>query len=713
MKHPFSKKAFVVILVGILLIGVVYGVCTVQEKREGEGMITETLDFLKQQCTRYENQVTSEETQTQIALLDKAEELARQLQEQESAQAGDFLAEYATNQRLSGIILLDGDGMPVETAFPDGETFDNWKSTLLDADVADVREHPQKKYMSHLEKKDGTVYDYVAIAYGEEGGILFVYVRVDENVIEDRESRILNMLTGYQIEDNGIVMITKDSRVLTSNADSYPSVEVCESLQEKGTEEMLTFGDQKYLVGCATTGDYTLYALFPTSAIYQKRLVLVAYVLIFYVFFLLLYQYLQQREEQKAEGERLKFLRQMSHDIRTPINGIRGMIRIANSVPNDLEKQEECRRKIWEASDYLIDLVNDVLEMGKLDSGEVVIEERPFDLRELIASAVTVLEGTAERKDITITIGQMEGMHWKLIGSPVPVRRILNNIVSNAIKYNKKHGTVTLSCRETDSVNEEGQIFFEFVCEDSGIGMSREFQGRMYEQFTQENEVGEVEHHGTGLGLSIVKRLVDQLHGTISCVSRRGEGTTFTVSLPFAPDPAAEPEVDVAVATENPQTAAAMGAEKSQATAAMGAEKPQPAAASPESSGNPLDGLSVLLVEDNEMNMEIAEFILEELGMKTTEAWNGQEAVTIFEQSEPGQFDIILMDMMMPVMNGEEATRAIRALARKDAGTIPIIAATANAFAEDVQAARDAGMNDHLAKPIDIEPLRNMILKYV
>jgi CheY-like chemotaxis protein/anti-sigma regulatory factor (Ser/Thr protein kinase) len=276
----------------------------------------------------------------------------------------------------------------------------------------------------------------------------------------------------------------------------------------------------------------------------------------------------------------------------------------------------------------------------------------------------------------------MEGNHWHLIGSPTHVSRILNNILSNAIKYNKDNGTVKLSCFEINEGQTEGKATFEFICADTGIGMDKEFQKHMFEQFAQENAVDEVEHHGTGLGLTIAKSLIDQMHGTITCESKRDEGTTFTIELTFAIDPNSNEnlskEIEAGVNNEDS-----------------------------------LNGVSVLLVEDNEMNMEIAEFILEELGMKITEAWNGQEAVQIFEESKPGDFDVILMDMMMPVMNGEEATRAIRALSRKDAGTIPIIAATANAFAEDVEAAKAAGMNDHLAKPIDIQPLRDMILKYL
>jgi signal transduction histidine kinase/ActR/RegA family two-component response regulator len=513
-------------------------------------------------------------------------------------------------------------------------------------------------------------------------GLAFGYVREGENEIADRESGIINLLTGYQLEMGGIMLIARDGRVLTTNSDVYPEYDVCKRLlgNHSGTE--VVFGGGKYLAGSAKSGDYHLYIFYPLSEIYRQRSVIVAYVFIFYILFVMLFLYGRQREVQKAENQRLKFLRQMSHDIRTPINGIRGMIRIANSCPEDLEKQKVCHQKIWEASDLLIDLVNDVLDMGKLNSGETRLEEKPFNMRELIESATAVMEGAAEHRGIKISIDKMEGKHWQLIGSPTQISRVLNNILGNAIKYNKDNGSVTLSCCEVADGQPEGKTAYEFVCADTGIGMDKNFQKHMFEQFTQENAVGEVEHHGTGLGLSIAKSLVDQMQGTIKCESKRGEGTTFTITLPLTIDPNAVEEDDKEFDTN---------------------EIPEDA----------LKGISVLLVEDNEMNMEIAEFILEEMGMKTTEAWNGQEAVQIFSDSKPGTFDVILMDMMMPVMNGEDATRTIRALDRPDAKSIPIIAATANAFAEDIEAAHAAGMNDHLAKPLDVEPLKQMIIKYV
>jgi CheY-like chemotaxis protein len=371
----------------------------------------------------------------------------------------------------------------------------------------------------------------------------------------------------------------------------------------------------------------------------------------------------------------------MSHDIRTPINGIRGMVQIGNSYPDDPTKQKEVRRKIWEASDFLIDFVNDVMDMTKLESGEMTIEEKPFNLKDLMNSLVSVMDAQAKEQGITLTVDRMEGTHWDLIGSAVQVRRIFVSVIGNAIKYNQENGSVTLSLREI-SPSDSGRATYEFVCQDTGVGMSPEFQKKMFEQFTQENVIGEVAHHGTGLGLAIVKGLVREMDGTIRCKSEPNVGTTFTITLPFAVS----------------------------AEAVAPAEVPQPR--SEEESQKSLEGVSILLVEDNELNMEIAEFLLEDEGATITEAWNGQEALDLFSQSEPGEYQIILMDMMMPVMDGETATKAIRALDRADAKTIPILALTANAFNEDVQMALDIGMNAYLTKPIDSDQLKTEIRRF-
>ena len=366
----------------------------------------------------------------------------------------------------------------------------------------------------------------------------------------------------------------------------------------------------------------------------------------------------------------------MSHDIRTPINGIRGMVEIGDRCPEDMARQADCRKKIWEASTLLLELVNEVLDMGKLESGEVVLESVPFDLHELMHEITDVLEKQAAERGIVLHREYGRLPHPRLVGSPLHVKRLLMNVLSNAIKYNRDKGRVMLDCFELSSNGDNVQICF--VCADTGIGMSEEFQKRMFEPFTQENAGVRSVYGGTGLGMSITKSLVDKMGGTIGVESKQGVGTTYTITLPFAVD--------------NTQ-----------------AEEP----AQQQTDLTVLQGRRLLLAEDNALNMEIMEFLLNEVGVKVTKAADGQQAVEAFAASPVGGFDAILMDVMMPVRDGHEATRAIRAMDRPDAKTIPIFAMTANAFTEDRLKALQAGMNEHLPKPIDPDALYRLLVKYL
>ena len=381
----------------------------------------------------------------------------------------------------------------------------------------------------------------------------------------------------------------------------------------------------------------------------------------------------------KAESANLaktEFLQRMSHDIRTPINGIRGMVEIGDRCPEDMARQADCRKKIWEASTLLLELVNEVLDMGKLESGEVVLENVPFDLPELMHEVTDVLEKQAAERGIVLHREYGRLPHPRLVGSPLHVKRLLMNVLSNAIKYNREKGHVMLDCFELSSTGDKVQICF--VCADTGIGMSEEFQKRMFEPFTQENAGARSIYGGTGLGMSITKSLVDKIGGTIEVESKQGVGTTYTITLPFTIDntEAAEPEQQQTDLTV-------------------------------------LQGRRVLLAEDNALNIEIMEFLLNDVGIKVTKAADGQQAVEAFAASPVGGFDAILMDVMMPVRDGHEATRAIRAMDRPDAKTIPIFAMTANAFAEDRLKALQAGMNEHLPKPIDPDTLYRLLVKYL
>ena len=384
-------------------------------------------------------------------------------------------------------------------------------------------------------------------------------------------------------------------------------------------------------------------------------------------------------QAERANAAKTGFLRRMSHDIRTPINVIRGMVNIGRHSLDKPEKVEECLNKIMLASGFLLDLVNNVLNMNKLESGAVKLEDRPFDLRTVLKEAVNIMESGALERGLHFSEEPLKATHVHLIGSPLHVRQVLQNVAGNAVKYNKDNGSIVLACQEI--AYEDNVATFEFVCADTGIGMSQEFQQHAFEPFAQENANARTSYAGTGLGLAIVKELVERMGGSISFTSRLGEGTTFRIQLSFRVDPSVQ-------------------------------EEEAPAEVQSTQKHNRLQGIRLLLVEDNELNMEIAQFLLEGEGVTVMKAWNGQEAVEKFAAMAPGSCDVILMDVMMPVLNGLDATKAIRAMDRPDAKTIPIFAMTANAFADDEERSRAVGMNEHITKPLNIDQIVATIKKY-
>ena len=385
-------------------------------------------------------------------------------------------------------------------------------------------------------------------------------------------------------------------------------------------------------------------------------------------------------DAQRANISKTAFLRRMSHDIRTPLNGIVGMIHIAQKHSNDVAKLQECRQKVLQSTDYLQKLINNVLDISKLESGSLVLEHKSFDMVELLSNNMTVVAMSAYENGVRFEGGVEANTirHRYLIGSPVHLSRVLMNLASNAIKYNHFHGTVNVHCEE---LSDDGNIaVFQFVCSDTGLGMSEEFQKHAFDAFAQEGKQSTTTFSGSGLGLSIVKDIIELMGGMIELESKENVGSTFTVTVPF--------KIDHLVENNDSQ--------KDSCSQSM-----------------ELSGKRVLLVEDNAINMEIAHAILEEEHLNITEAKNGKEALEIFQNSKLNEYDVIIMDVMMPVMDGLEATKAIRMLEREDAKRIPIIAMTANAFEEDRKACLDAGMDEHIGKPIDIPLLKRTITKAI
>ena len=372
---------------------------------------------------------------------------------------------------------------------------------------------------------------------------------------------------------------------------------------------------------------------------------------------------------RQANSAKSEFLSHMSHDLRTPINGILGMLAILEKSQDDPQRQRDCREKIRVSAEHLLSLVNDVLQVSRLDSGRPAAVEEPFDIYTMLEDCITILSPLAEERAVLLELEASGLRHRRVIGNPLHFKQILMSVIDNALKYNRPHGSVFVRAEET--AFHEGTANFRFVIEDTGIGIGKEFKEHIFEPFTQEHPDARTNYNGAGLGMSIVKKLVDQMGGAVTVDSQLGQGSVVQIILPVRVDGTwsgrpVDEDRDV-----------------------------------PDS----LAGMHVLLVEDNQINCEIVEYILRDAGAEVVTANDGRAAVDAFEASSPGTFDCILMDLMMPVMSGYEAAWVIRSLDRPDAKSVPIIALSANAFEEDVALAKDAGMDAHLAKPVDIRKM--------
>ena len=413
------------------------------------------------------------------------------------------------------------------------------------------------------------------------------------------------------------------------------------------------------------------------------------------------------RKAEEASVAKTEFLSNMSHDIRTPINGIMGMLDIAEDNFDNKARVRDCMTKMRGAASHLLSLINDVLDMTKIESGNMQMLDTSFDLRALLDSCCSIVEGQIADRHMTFTKQIGPFWHPYLIGSELHIRQVLINILSNSVKYTPDGGEINFRAKET--LFEEGLVHLRMEIKDNGIGMSEEFLQHIFEPFTQEQRSSRTHYKGTGLGMAITKKLVDQMHGSLDVESEPGKGSTFIVrlSLPVGTPPKDEPSVVV----RHTAPAAASGSSWDDASAA-GAETATAAPAAAETV-LPLAGLHLLLAEDNELNSEIATALLEEQGASITAVENGRLALEAIQNAAPHTYDAILMDVMMPEMNGLEATRYIRAFEGKGPGEgTPIIAMTANVFADDVKACLDAGMNSHVGKPLDMKVLIGEILKY-
>ena len=706
----------------IQLIGGLIGICVAvvslfyffhAEKAEAEKRMVEIVNYVKVQCSTYTHYNESSESKSLLRAIESARQMSTNIDmeiENGSQLSRDFLKENLQTLWVDGIIVLDAEGK-TDCEYSTDESLANEITEYLQKEIImDFAGYEERSYSERFTREDGSRIDIAACARKDAPGIVAIYYYTSPEFARNYTLTIQGLLNGYSIQKDGTVIVADDGIVVASNDESLLGQNTADNevvqAMKKHTDSQHIYHLRKEGTGCygimLKQRDYYIYAYLPDTEVFRNlplsvTAVVFLYLLIFGIFCFwgyradLAHRKQEQEKDEKYKAELLRaakkaeaaneakteFLQRMSHDIRTPINGICGMIDVADHYAEDMKKQTECRAKIKEASHLLLELINEVLDMSKLESDEVILEEIPFNLNSISEEILGVIEQMATEQNIRILWEEKEVTHWNLIGSPVHVKRILMNILSNAVKYNKENGYVYISCREIPS-EQTAMTTLEFVCRDTGIGMTEAFQKRIFEPFAQEHAGSRTKFAGTGLGMPITKKLVEKMGGTISFESKEGIGTTFLIRIPFRID---TDRKDRTEAEEKTETS--------------------------------IQGLHVLLTEDNELNMEIAEFVLQNEGTVVTKAWNGQEAVDIFRKSSPGEFDVILMDIMMPVMNGYEAAKMIRSLDREDAKVIPIIAMTANAFIEDRMRAKEAGMDEHIAKPVDGKLLVKVINELV
>jgi signal transduction histidine kinase/ActR/RegA family two-component response regulator len=706
----------------IQLLGGLMGICVAvvsllyffhAEKSEAEKRMVEIVNYVKVQCSTYTHYNESSESKSLLRTIESARQMSTNIYmeiENGGQLSQDFLKENLQTLWVDGIIILDKEGK-TDCEYSTDESLTNEIIEYLQKGIImDFAGYEERSYSERFTREDGSYIDIAACARKDAPGIVAIYYYTSPEFARNYTLTIQGLLNGYSVQKDGTIIIADDGIVVASNDESLLGQNTTgnEVVQEmkKHTDSQHIYHLKNEGTGCygimLKQRDYYIYAYLPDTEVFHNLPLSVAsviflYFLLFSTFWFwayrtnLMHQKIEQEKDEKYKAELLiaakkaeaaneaktEFLQRMSHDIRTPINGICGFVNMADHYADDMEKQTEYRTKVKEASNLLLELVNDVLDMSKLESGEIVLEDIPFNLSSISREVFVVIEQMAAEQNIQIEWEKKEITHRDFIGSPGYVKRVMMNILSNAVKYNRENGHIYISCMEIPSKQPE-MTTMEFVCRDTGIGMSEEFQKCVFEPFAQEHTGSRTKFAGTGLGMSIAKNLIEKMGGSISFESEEGVGTTFVIRVPFKINLEADKRVERGDVSEKS-----------------------------------IKGLHILLVEDNELNMEIAEFVLQNGGADVTKAWNGKEAVELFRKSEPGGFDAILMDIMMPVMNGYEATKMIRSLDREDAKTIPIIAMTANAFTEDRQKAKEAGMNEHIVKPVDVELLIKVIHKLV
>lgn len=678
-------------LLGMALIGANSAIHNAERTAE------RTLQYLREQCISYQDIIAADRVKSLVRLTEQAQEVTERDRLKGRERSNEQLAEYAQQQRINCVLVLNDALEPVYSCGVDMD----WSDLYTNESVSNVMQYPEKIFARRL-TRDGVVYDVAATARTVEPGMVFCVRRQSSAVIASYHVSIESLLAGYEtlLNERIYTYITDGEKIIGSSDNGQWNLPV-DSVPLITALEQADSGSRLTKLDCGGTffgmrgmyQKYSVYVFLPADFVFAqtKNMVISAfgvYAVAAVVVALLLVRLGQDRKRRElayqkqlekeverataADQAKTHFLRSMSHDIRTPINIIMGMLEIIGRNPEDVTLVQSCREKAQTAARYLLALVNDVLTLNR--PKQEALGKTPYCLTSELHELLDISRAQAESAGVALTVMDLTLEHERFTGDPLYMRQICQNIIGNAIKYNHPGGWVRCSFRE--SRDADGVCRLEFICEDNGAGMSETFQCHMFEAFAQENSDRGSLSGGVGLGLAVVKKLVDERGGTIQVDSARGQGTRFRVVLPMMPSEAEEPEAAL------PDAAASIA------------------------------GRRLLVAEDNELNREIAVYLLKEAGAVVDQAADGKEAVEMFAASAPGTYDAVLMDVMMPELDGLSATRAIRGMDRSDA-QLPIIAMTANLFDEDVEACLAAGMDAHIPKPLEAGQMIRTIAEWL
>ena len=718
-KKKVIKKRYawlIEILVGLIILIVVYLIASGADYANTEKRLNSKAKYIDEQCNSYHRLHLASETKSLMRVMDSSQQLNKYFTYESELNGSNYLdekvlKEYTEEIHMSGIIIADSNGEVLSEYSESTEYIEKVKNDFQNNAMLDSAEYPQKTYATRITCDDGSHIDLAAHGITNSDNLVITYYHTDAEYVKDYNLSFNHILSGYNSVEDGTIIVTNGNRIIASNYDELVGTNVTDNKlfnRVKNKEQngkLVHAGNDKagiaHSFGVMNRGrDYYVYICIPERQVFETTPRNILYSVIVYVFavFVLnmirwrtaqVYQkqqmnmqkeYFQSLEdknnqlkqsiirEEKANAAKTDFLSRMTHDIRTPLNGIIGLLKIDEKHKDDVELINSNREKMLVAANHLLALINDILQMGKLEDGNIELAHEVFNINSLSNDIITIVEQKAVDEGVTLEFDEASDKvkYPYVYGSPLHLRQLFLNVYGNCIKYNKVGGKVKTLF--TYMGVHDNIVTYQWSISDTGIGMSEEFLKNIFEPFAQEHTDARSVYQGTGLGMAIVKNLVDKMGGSIDVISKEGKGSTFTIMLHF--------EI---------------------------ADKDEMAVAEHDESKETIEGLNLLLAEDNVLNAEIASTLLSDEGATVTVVHDGEEVVKAFKDSESGTYDAILMDIMMPKLDGLSATRTIRALEREDAGKLPIIAMTANAFEEDARKCFAAGMDAHLSKPLQME----------